>query len=128
MKRPADPTVQFFADLGRRGHEPLLAKATGSVRIDVRDGEHTETWSVSVNDGDVSVGRRRSGAACVVRVDRSLFDRIVLGEENAIAAMLRGALQLEGNLGLLVAFQRLFPGPPKGRSKGRPAGFAQRRS
>jgi hypothetical protein len=27
--------------------------------------------------------------------------------------MLRGALQAEGDLGLLMSFQRLFPSPPK---------------
>jgi putative sterol carrier protein len=48
-----------------------------------------------------------------VRTDQAIFDRIVKGEANAMAAFLRGAIDLEGDRGLLLAFQRVFPGPPR---------------
>jgi putative sterol carrier protein len=56
-------------------------------------------------------------ADCVVRADRSLFDAIASGEENMMAAGLRGALTFEGDAHLLLAFQRLFPGPPGSRAQ-----------
>ncbi len=36
---------------------------------------------------------------------------------NAIAALLRGSLAVEGDWRLAVSFQRLFPGPPGGRAR-----------
>jgi putative sterol carrier protein len=123
-----DPTAEFFGELGRRGHERLLEKATGTVRVDLVDGKRTERWLVSLTKGDVAVSRRNAAADCVLRADKRLFDGMVSGDVNAIAAVLRGALVLEGDVGLLVLFQRLFPGPAEGRRKGRVAGFARRGS
>ena len=123
-----DRTAEFFGELGQRGHEPLLEKATGTVRVDLADGERTDRWLVSLRKGDVVVSRRNAAADCILRADKTLFDGMVSGDVNAIAAVLRGALTLEGDVGLLVLFQRLFPGPREGRRKGRVAGFARRRS
>ena len=39
------------------------------------------------------------------------------GKVNAMAAVLRGDLAVEGNAELLVLFQRLLPGPPRRRRK-----------
>jgi putative sterol carrier protein len=38
---------------------------------------------------------------------------MVEGKVNAMAAVLRGEVSLEGDLGLVISFQRLFPGPPR---------------
>ena len=38
-------------------------------------------------------------------------DRIAGGEVNAMAAILRGAITVEGDPALLLMFQRLLPGP-----------------
>src|SRR6266511_637094 len=35
------PTVKFFDNLSRRGHEPLLEKVSAKVRFDITDGELT---------------------------------------------------------------------------------------
>jgi hypothetical protein len=50
-----------------------------------------------------------------MRTDRRLFEKLITGEENAIAATLRGALVCAGNVELLFAIQRIFPGPPRAR-------------
>ena len=34
-----DEVADFFDELERRGHDPLLAKVTGSVRFDIVDGQ-----------------------------------------------------------------------------------------
>jgi putative sterol carrier protein len=120
----ADSTIQFFDELGSRGHEPLLEKATGTVRFDLTEGKKTERWLVTVAKGDLAVSHRNVRADCVVSSDKALFDGVASGKTNAMAALLRGAMSVEGDVRLLVAFQRLFPGSP-GRETS-PAGYARR--
>ena len=117
-----DSTAEFFQELGRRGHEPLLEKATGIVRFDLVDGRRTERWFVALDRGDVSVSRKNAAADCIVRGDRSLLEAMATGEANAMAAYLRGELTLEGDPELLVLFQRVLPGPPKRRRRRPSAG------
>lgn len=105
-----DPVERFFADLASREHEPLLRKASGSTRFDVVDGGRTRRWLMTVDDGDITVRKGNGTAACVVRADKAVFDRIVAGRMNAVAAVLRGDLEVEGDWRLLVRVQRLFPG------------------
>jgi putative sterol carrier protein len=112
-------------DLAARGDDPSLANASGTVRFDVVDGKRTERWFVTVTKGALEVSRRNIRADAVVHGPRPLFERLVSGKANATAAFLRGALTLEGDLGLLVLVQRLFP-RQKGATKGRAAGWAAR--
>jgi putative sterol carrier protein len=112
-----DPTERFFAEVASRGHEPLLRKASGSTRFDIVDGRRTHRWLLTVDQGDVSVTRGNGGATCVVRVDKAVFDRIASGRLNAVAAVLRGDLAVEGDWRLLVRVQRLFPGPRRRASR-----------
>jgi putative sterol carrier protein len=107
----SDPTREFFLELDKRGHEPMLRKATGRLRFDLTDGSGTEHWLVAVKRGDVSVSRGKEEADTVVTTDRPLFEAIVRGEKNAMAAILRGEIAIEGDRELLVLFQRVFAGP-----------------
>jgi len=43
-----------------------------------------------------------------------------------MAAMLRGLLEPEGDLELLVEFSRLFPGPPSAQAQRSTAGYSTR--
>jgi putative sterol carrier protein len=110
-----NPTEEFFRALAARRHEPLLQNASGTLRFDLADGGGTEHWFVAIEKGDVTVSHKRGKADAVIRVDRTFLDRILTGRENAMAAALRGVLVPEGDLGLLMLFQRLFPGPPGAR-------------
>jgi putative sterol carrier protein len=111
----SDDVVEFFEELGRRGHEPLLAKVTGRVRFDLADGGHTDRWLVAVDKGDTVVSHQDGLAECTIRAERALFERLCRGEENAMAAVLRGALVCTGDVELLYAIQRILPGPPRQR-------------
>jgi len=113
----ADATAEFFDALVERGHEPLLEKATGTVRFDLRDGKKIDRWLVSIAKGDLAVSRRNVGADFVVSTDKAVFDDIASGKTNALAALLRGAISVEGDIRLMVLFQRLFPGPPRSRKR-----------
>jgi putative sterol carrier protein len=99
---------EFFGELARRGHEPLLRKATGVIRFDIVDGDRTEPWTVSIDHGDLEVSQRNIGCDCTLRMSRALFERVARGEANQTTAVLRGEIELEGHWRLLVLSQRLF--------------------
>jgi putative sterol carrier protein len=107
----------LFEELGRRGHEPLLEKVSGSIRFEIVSGKQTERWLVSIDKGDVSVSRKNVRADCTLRADKAVFDRVASGQMNAMAATLRGDIVLDGDSELLVPFQRLLPGPPRRRRR-----------
>jgi putative sterol carrier protein len=113
----ADSASEFFEKLGERGHEPLFQKWSGTVRFDLTDGKRTERWLVVIEKGDVTVSRKNVRADCIVSGDKALFDEIASGKTNAMAAMLRGRIGVEGDIRLLVPIQRLFPGPRRSRRK-----------
>ena len=118
--KTSDAIAEFFAELDRRGHEPLLENARGSARFDVTDGKQTDRWLLTIEKGDLAVSRKNAAADCVVRVDRAAFERAVKGKFNLMAAGLRGEFTIGGDLRLLVLLQRLFPRPSRRRR--RPSG------
>lgn len=111
-----DATTEFFSALEARRHEPLLEKTRGSLRFDLKSGKRTTRWLIEIEKGDVSISHRNSKADCVVRAKKSLFDGIAGGQQNAMAAVLRGEVGIEGDRTLLVRFQKLFPGPQRKKS------------
>jgi predicted lipid carrier protein YhbT len=112
----ADTIKEFFQELVDRGHQPLLAKVRGTVRFDLVGGDGAaDNWLVAVDHGDLTISQDKAAADCTIRADKALFERLIQGEENAIAATLRGALVCNGDVELLFAIQRLFPGPPSQR-------------
>jgi putative sterol carrier protein len=117
MKTSFPETAEFFDGLARRGHEPLLAKARGTVRVDLVDGKQSERWLVTVDRGDITVSHRNVRGDCTLRADKALFEAMARGEVNATAAVLRGDVGVEGDWELLVLFQRLFPSPPSAEGR-----------
>jgi putative sterol carrier protein len=105
----SDPTATFFDDLGERGHEANLERLTGTIRFDLARRNRTDSWLVAIRKGDVAISREPAEADCVLSTAKRVFDGLVTGEQNPLAATLRGEVAAEGNLELLVLFQRLFP-------------------
>ncbi len=101
-------TSEFFDRLAEQGTEPLLERASGTVRFDLRSNGKTERWLVTLDKGDVTVSHRNVAADCTIRGDRAVFDRIAAGQDNPVAAVLRGALELEGDWRLMVLFRRVL--------------------
>ena len=108
-----DSTATFFEALAKRGREPILGGTSGTLRFELGSGGRREYWYVAISNGDVTASRTNVEADAVVRCDKALFGGMATGRVNATAAMLRGVLQAEGDLGLVMSFQRLFPAPPK---------------
>jgi putative sterol carrier protein len=87
--------------------------------------DQVDHWRVAIDAQAIAVSRDNTPADCVVRAEKALFDGIVCGEVNAMAALLRGELLADGDLELLMRVQRLFPGPQlprRGGSGGRADG------
>ncbi len=115
----ADTISNFFDDLNQRGHVPSIRRLTGTFRIDLKHRRGVDHWHVTVDRGDVTVARRNLRAECVLSTDRKRFGEIATGRLNALTAVLRGVLAVEGDPSKLVLFQRVFPGPPPPREEGR---------
>jgi putative sterol carrier protein len=124
----ADATAELFNELDRRGNDPRLHGATGTMRFDLGHDRGTDRWFVDIRKGDVSVSRKNAKADCVVRADRELFRKIASGETNVMVAVMRGEFHVEGNLELAALFQRLIPGRPGSRDQKRNTGSGRRRS
>jgi putative sterol carrier protein len=103
--------------LESRGHEPLLDKVSGSVRLELENGKDMERWLISIDKGAIRVTHRNAKADCTIRTRKSVFDDLVRGEANAMASLLRGTLAIDGNYELLVLVQRLFPSPGNGEAE-----------
>ena len=106
-----DTGVELFERLGAVEHLPLLKRARGTMLFELTGGTRIERWRITIDRGAVAVARGNGPADCVLRADRELFGRMASGEVNAFAAVLRGAITIEGDPRLLVLFQRLLPGP-----------------
>jgi len=111
MAPSKDPSTVFFDELASIGHVPLLHSTSGTIRIDLDDSGDTIHWYIAIDKGDVKVTHRNVKADAVMRTEKKLFDGMAKGTVNATAAMLRGVLALEGDLGLVSSFTRLLPGP-----------------
>src|SRR5690242_20981409 len=91
-----------LTELAERGQEPTLRRATGSVRIDLDDGGRTEHWYLDIDRGKVEVSHREAPADAVMHTSSELFEDVVTGHRNAMAAMLRNEISYEGDPSLLL--------------------------
>jgi glycogen debranching enzyme len=124
-----DATEAYFERLAQRGYDPLVRMVSGTACFEITQDERTDHWLVKVDKGRISVSPEAGPADCVARADRAIFNRLASGETNALAAVFRGALAVEGNGQLMILLQRLFPAPPRMRKQQPPerrtAGNAQ---
>ena len=123
----AEPTREFFTRLAEQ-HQPLLEGLTGVLRFDLADGERTEHWYLAIRKGDVSVSHRGPEPDCTITTELATFEAIVTGKMNAMAAVLRGAVEIEGRFALMTAVQRFFAAPADLAPDEPAAGYARRLS
>ena len=107
--------------------DPRLANVTATVRLDVVDGRRTQRWLLRVDNGDIQISQGSAPADLIIRCEAALADRLFTGKANAMSAVLRGELTVEGSADLLVLVQRLLPRPRAARRKGIAAGYARGR-
>ncbi|MDG4806449.1 SCP2 sterol-binding domain-containing protein [Micromonospora sp. WMMD1120] len=108
-----EATERFFAGLPSRGPEVLEGLADGTLQIDLTDDEHrTEHWLIRLRPGSVRVSRECGPADANWYSSVALFDRLITGETQGVAAVLRNESTFSGNVMLFLAFRRFFPDPP----------------
>ncbi|MBM0231820.1 SCP2 sterol-binding domain-containing protein [Micromonospora sp. STR1_7] len=110
-----DATTRFFEDLDRRGYEPLLAKTSGTLRIDLHEGAQTRHWLLRIDHGRLNVSQEDREADTVIGTSPTLFEDIASGREHGLAALLRGDMTVSGDARLVVQMERIFPGSPDAR-------------
>jgi putative sterol carrier protein len=103
-----DATDEFFDNLERRGHEPMLKRLRATLRWDIVDGDHTDHRLVRIVNGDIRVTASDEPADCVIIAERAVCNDVITGRTSALAALLRGAAAVEGDRELMVLAQRLF--------------------
>ena len=124
-----DITAEFFNRIDKRGQVPFLRNITGTLRFDLVDDNHrVHPWYVAITKGNVEVSSNDTEADVVTRLHKTTFDGIASGQINAMAAVLRGLMMPSGNLGLLIAFSRFFPGPAASRAASATAGWSRSES
>lgn len=107
--------TRFFESLEQRGYDPRLGGAVGTARFDVTDGDQINHWLISIDRGKLQVSRgdgAEEAVDAVLTCDSAVFDRMVRGELNGVAALLRGVVVVRGDLQLMISIGRLLPGPP----------------
>ena len=123
-----DRIEQFFAEVADAGRNPLLERTSGTLLVELTEKGRPESWYITVQRGNVDVSGKGAGEAdCTLRTKRSTFLDAVEGKLNPVAGLLRGLIQVEGDIALLVVLQTFFK-PSKGAQEQRVAGYAGRRS
>jgi putative sterol carrier protein len=99
-----DRIETYFDNLAKRGHVPLLDHVSGTLEFDIEGADRR--W-VTVNRGELVVTRTPIKADCVISCDAQTFTRILAGQQNPVAAGIRGAVKISGNLALGLSIQRV---------------------
>ncbi|MGW1060786.1 SCP2 sterol-binding domain-containing protein [Micromonospora rubida] len=102
----------FFEQLTDVGNDPRFCKVRGTVRFDIRDGDRVEQWLLDIDHGRLRVTRGADNAGTVITTSVEVADAMARGELNGLAAITRGEILVDGDLGLALRIGRLFPVPP----------------
>ncbi|MCO1594230.1 SCP2 sterol-binding domain-containing protein [Micromonospora sp. RHAY321] len=106
-------TSAFFERLTVAGQDPRFSKICGSVRFDIRDGDRVEQWLLMIDHGRMRVTRSGDPAGTVITVSAPFAEAMARGEVNGLAAILRGEIQVDGDLAMALRIGRLFPRAPE---------------
>jgi putative sterol carrier protein len=96
---------EFFDSLEGRTDASRTAGMTNSYLFDI---EGAGKWTVSVDDGKVSVTEGGEDADAVITASEETFEKIVSGEQNPTSAYMTGKLKVKGDMGAAMKLQKLF--------------------
>ncbi|MEU6022288.1 SCP2 sterol-binding domain-containing protein [Micromonospora sp. NPDC048871] len=103
---------QFFASLPARGPQEMRSSLAGTLRIDLSDGERTEHWVLRLRPGVIEVERGPAEADSIWYCSVDLFDRLVTGRAEPLAALFRNECSFSGRVPMFLILRRLFPSAP----------------
>jgi putative sterol carrier protein len=97
----------FFESLA--GPHPAVPRTiSGSLRFDLENGTRIEHWRLTFAKGVVAAARSNAAADCIARTNKATLESIIQGRVNMMAALLRGAIKVEGQVLLLSLFRGLL--------------------
>ncbi len=96
---------EFFASLPERVDASKIAGMQNTFVFDVQD---VGQWTVSVEDGTVSVTEGVSEADCTISASEETLVKIAKGEANPTTAYMTGKLKIQGDMGAALKLQKLF--------------------
>jgi putative sterol carrier protein len=123
----SESTIAEFVEGLGAGEHRRLGGAAGTVRVELENGDKIDRFFLVLQDGRVRSSRKRMPFDATLRTSRETFAGLIRGDVNALTALLRGELAIEGNTELLVLLQRFFPGPPGAREPRRGVAASGRR-
>lgn len=103
---------KFFESLSGRAHTVLSPYAKGTVRADLDCDGTIEHWYITIKAGSIEVTQEDRPADAEFHTSAELFDRIVTGKEQGIAAVFRNEMTYAGDVRLFLLIRRFFPSPP----------------
>jgi putative sterol carrier protein len=101
----AQSAREFFETLGSRVD---ASRTTGMRNSYVFEVEGAGTWTVVVDDGEVSVSEGASNADCTITTSEETFRKIAAREKSPTAAYMTGKLKVKGDIGAAMRLQKLF--------------------
>ncbi|HET7568227.1 MAG TPA: SCP2 sterol-binding domain-containing protein [Gaiellaceae bacterium] len=101
----AESVQDFFANLPSRADASKTAGMTNSYVFDI---EGAGAWTVSVDDGAVSVSEGAGDADATISTSQEVFEKIIAGEQNPTSAYMTGKLKIKGDMGAAMKLQKLF--------------------
>jgi putative sterol carrier protein len=107
----AENVISAFFEAIAGSHPAVPRTISGSLRFDLENGNRIEHWRVTFAKGAVLAERSNAAADCVVRTDKTTMEAIIQGRVNAMAALLRGGIKVEGQALLLALFRGLMTAP-----------------
>ena len=96
---------EFFESLETRVDTAKAGGLTATYRFEI-DG--AGTWTVDVDDGNVSVSENGDDADCTISASSETFMKIANREQNPTAAYMSGKLKVKGDMGQAMKLQKLF--------------------
>ena len=96
---------EFFETLETRADASKTSGMTNSYLFDI---EGAGKWTVSVDDGKVSVTEGGEDADAVITTSEETFEKIVSGEQNPITAYMTGKIKVSGDTSLALKLRDLF--------------------
>src|SRR5690349_10611390 len=108
VSRAEGDVIPAFFESIAGPHPEVPETISGSLKFDVKEGSASESWRVTFSQGVVSSARSNAPADCVLHTDKSTLEGIIQGRINAMAALLRGVLTVEGGTLLPAVFRSLF--------------------
>jgi putative sterol carrier protein len=96
---------EFFDNLESRADASKTSGMTNSYLFDI---EGAGKWTVSVDDGKVTVTEGGETADAVITTSDETFQKIVSGEQNPTSAYMTGKLKVKGDMGAAMKLQKLF--------------------